>query len=151
MINYGCITVEIIEEHNPNWPQICDHYFKKTAEATDYLIGFKIVNKITKIGRASPQNSLETVAAKIENVGLDREIPKTYMYISLQNKDKKLLMMQYLYRSIKMEYQKNNNSLDNKPYQPPKFKTKNWVEINDDSRGKYNTNSQMKFKTQMVK
>ena len=36
-----------------------------------------------------------------------------------------------------MEYQKIINLLDNTPYQPPKFKTKNWVEINDESKGTY--------------
>ena len=42
--------------------------------------------------------------------------------------------------------------LDNKPNQPSKFAIKNWVEINDDSRGMYNTNSQIKqFKTSMLK
>ena len=40
---------------------------------------------------------------------------------------------------------------DNTPNQPSKFWTKNWVEINDDSRGTYNTNSQIKFKTMMLK
>ena len=35
--------------------------------------------------------------------------------------------------------------------QPPKFRTKNWAEINDDSRGMNNTNSQMKFKTSMLR
>ena len=41
--------------------------------------------------------------------------------------------------------------LDNTPNQPSKFRTKNWVEINDESRGTYNVNSQIKFKTTMVK
>ena len=36
---------------------------------------------------------------------------------------------------------------DNTPNKPNKFRTKNWVEINDDSLGTYNTNSQIKFKT----
>ena len=49
-----------------------------------------------------------------------------------------------------MEYQKTINLLDNTPNQPSKFRTKNWVEINDDSRGTYNTNSQIKFKTSIV-
>ena len=40
--------------------------------------------------------------------------------------------------------------LDNTPKQPTKFKTKTWLEINDDSRGTYNTNSQFKFKTLML-
>ena len=50
-----------------------------------------------------------------------------------------------------MEYQKMINLLDDIPNQPSKFRTKNWVEINDDSRGIYNTNSQIKFKSSMLK
>ena len=50
-----------------------------------------------------------------------------------------------------MEYQKITNLIDDAPSQPSKFKTKNWVEINDESRGKYNVNSQIKFKTTMLK
>ena len=46
-----------------------------------------------------------------------------------------------------MEYQKILNLLHNTPNQPTKLTTKNWVEINDDIRGTYNTNSQIKFKT----
>ena len=49
-----------------------------------------------------------------------------------------------------MEYQKIINLLDNKTNQPPKFRTKNWVEINDELRGTYNANSQIKFKTTMI-
>ena len=50
-----------------------------------------------------------------------------------------------------MEYQKITNLLDNASNQPSKFRTKNWVEINDKSRGGYNVNSQIKFKTTMLK
>ena len=50
-----------------------------------------------------------------------------------------------------MEYQKIINLLDNISKQPCKFRRKNWVEINDESRGAYNTNSQTKFKTTMLK
>ena len=50
-----------------------------------------------------------------------------------------------------MEYQKIVNLLYNQTTQPSKFRTKNWVEINDYSRGTYNTNSQIKFKTTMLK
>ena len=41
--------------------------------------------------------------------------------------------------------------LDNISNQPSKFRTINWVEINDESRGAYNTYSQIKFKTTMLK
>ena len=50
-----------------------------------------------------------------------------------------------------MEYQKLANLLDDASNQPSKFKTKIWVEINDESRGTYNVNSQIKFKTVMLK
>ena len=50
-----------------------------------------------------------------------------------------------------MEYQKLINLLDNTSNQPVKFRTKTWVEKNDQSRGTYNTNSQIKFKTAMLK
>ena len=50
-----------------------------------------------------------------------------------------------------MEYQKIINWLDNIQNQPSKFRTKNWIEINDESRGTYNANSEIKFKTAMLK
>ena len=50
-----------------------------------------------------------------------------------------------------MEYQKMINFLENTPNQPTKFRTKIWVEINDDTRGTNSTNSQMKFKTSMLR
>ena len=49
-----------------------------------------------------------------------------------------------------MKYQRILNLLDNASNQPSKFRTKNWVKINDDSRGTYNTNSQIKFKMTML-
>ena len=51
-----------------------------------------------------------------------------------------------------MEYQKIANFIDyNTLNQQSKFRTRNWVEINDESRGAYNVNSQIKFKTTMLK
>ena len=51
-----------------------------------------------------------------------------------------------------MEYQKIANLLDGKTSNKPcKFRTKNLVEINGESRGAYNVNSQIKFKTTMLK
>ena len=41
--------------------------------------------------------------------------------------------------------------IDDASNQPSKFRTKNWVEINDESSGKYNVNSQIKFKIPMLK
>ena len=50
-----------------------------------------------------------------------------------------------------MEYQKIANLIDVTSNEPSKFRTKNWVEINDESRGTYNVGSQIKFKTTMLK
>ena len=50
-----------------------------------------------------------------------------------------------------MAYQKMINFLENIPNKPPKCGTKNWVGIIDDARGTYSTNSQIKFKTAMLK
>ena len=52
--------------------------------------------------------------------------------IYLLEKDKKILII--------LIYKTN---------QPTIFRTKNWVEINDDARGMYNTDNQIKFKTSM--
>ena len=41
--------------------------------------------------------------------------------------------------------------LDNTPNQPSKFRTKHWVEIKEDAHEMYDTNSQIEFKTSMLK
>ena len=50
-----------------------------------------------------------------------------------------------------MEYQKVVNLLDDASNQPSKIITRNWVEINDKSRGTYNVNSLIKFKATTLK
>ena len=50
-----------------------------------------------------------------------------------------------------MEYQKIINLLDNTSNQQTIFRTKDCVEINDEARGTYNTKSQIKFETSMLK
>ena len=45
-----------------------------------------------------------------------------------------------------MEYQENINLIDNATNQPFKLRTRNWVEINYESKGKYD-NSNIRFKT----
>ena len=41
--------------------------------------------------------------------------------------------------------------IDDASNQPSKFRTKNWVEMRDESRGTYNVNSQIEFKTKLLK
>ena len=50
-----------------------------------------------------------------------------------------------------MEYQKIANLLDSASNKPSKFRTRNWVEINDDIRGAYSPNKQIRFKTSMLR
>ena len=49
-----------------------------------------------------------------------------------------------------MEYQKIANLLESTSDNLSKFRTRNWVEINDESRGNY-TNSDIRFKTTMLR
>ena len=50
-----------------------------------------------------------------------------------------------------MEYQKIANLLNHESSKPSKFRTKNWVEINNDIRGAYSPNKQIRFKTSMLR
>ena len=50
-----------------------------------------------------------------------------------------------------MEYRKIIYLLDNTQNQLSKFRTKNWIEVNDQSRGVYNTNIDIRFKATMSK
>ena len=49
-----------------------------------------------------------------------------------------------------MEYQKRIDLFDNTPNQLSKFRTKNWIEINDQSRGVHNVNKDIRFKTALL-
>ena len=50
-----------------------------------------------------------------------------------------------------MEYQKIRNLLDDITNEPSKFRSRNWVEINYESRGTYNASNQIIFKTSMIR
>ena len=50
-----------------------------------------------------------------------------------------------------MEYQKIIKLLGNTPNQLSKSRTKKWIEINDQPRGVYNTNRDIRFNTKMLK
>ena len=49
-----------------------------------------------------------------------------------------------------MEYPKIRNILDDTTNQPSKFRTKNWFEINDESRETYNVHNDIKCKNLMI-
>ena len=50
-----------------------------------------------------------------------------------------------------MEYQKIANLLNNESDKPSKFRTRNWVEINDESRGEYSSDKLIRFQTAMLR
>ena len=50
-----------------------------------------------------------------------------------------------------MEYQIITHLLGNIPDKVPKFITKKWIEVNDQSGETYNTNKQIKSKTSMLR
>ena len=50
-----------------------------------------------------------------------------------------------------MEYQKIANLLNDESNKPSKFRTRNWVEINDESRSEYSSNKLIRFKTAMLR
>ena len=51
---------------------------------------------------------------------------------------------------MKMEYQKIANLVESSSDNLSKFRTRNWVEIDDESRGNY-ANSDIRFKTTMLR
>ena len=63
-------------------------------------------------------------------------------------------LLKLIYRD-RIEYRKIINLLKNTTNRPSKFNHQNqpsiWVEVNDCARGSYNVNSQIKFKTTMLK
>ena len=50
-----------------------------------------------------------------------------------------------------MEYQKIANLLNDASNKPSKFRTGNWVEINEDVKSAYSPNKQIRFKTAMLR
>ena len=51
-----------------------------------------------------------------------------------------------------MKYQRIANFLDNNlSNQPSKFRTKKWIEINDESKKSYSAGSDIRFKTTMLR
>ena len=87
------------------------------------------------------QNNSETITNEH-----DIEIPKErYIYICPEERQK--IIDDLNYDIIIMEYKKIINFLGNASNQPSKVRTKNWVKINDESRGTYNKDKQIRFKT----
>ena len=115
--------------------------------STGDLIGNRIADKITKSPKLHHRRFQKQLQMKPKRLSIKKKNLKKDTYI--QKKDRMMIWDEY--NGLIMEYQKVINLIGNTPNQPCKFRTKNWVEINDDSRGTYSTNSQIKVKTSMLK
>ena len=73
------------------------------------------------------------------------------MYLQKIIGDLRLILQYNNGISKKQKKKQKKNKLDNTPDQTSKFGTNYWVEINDDARVTYNTNSQVEFKISMLK
>ena len=85
------------------------------------MICNKIAKGIKKLSKKLLQINSETITNEH-----DKETHNKDTY--LQKKERKLLMIK-----------------------PSKFKTKNWVEINDESKEAYDEDNQIRFKTRMLR
>ena len=68
----------------------------------------------------------------------------------LSKKDNKIIDKLKLVQQYNNGISKNRK-FDNETNQSSKFRTRNWIEINDESRGTYPVNKQIKFKTPMLR
>ena len=90
---------------------------QKTIEATGDFIGNKIADKVTSLGKTKSKEKEE-----------DKK--STYHQI----KDRKLLMAWDCFKHyVKIEYQKITNLLGTTLDEVPRFITKKWVEVHDQS------------------
>ena len=100
---------------------------QKPADAAGDLIGKKLADKITSISKTSSQ--------------------KCFKIIAFKNRRKRSKIV----NSRIVECQKIVNLLGNTLNQMSKFRAKSLIEINDQSRGEYNTNSNIRSKNTMMR
>ena len=124
---------------------------QETADVTTDLIGNKIAGKTIIVSTEfySKHSSTKLKSKESQN---ENEIEYIYIYIYIyQEKDNRLLMDKDQHNNIIMEYQKIIKLLGDAPGQLSKFRTKNWIETNNLSNGVNKTNSDIRFKTTMLK
>ena len=137
---------------------------QKAAEATGDSICNKIADKITSVSKKPGKELPINYEREEQNVEITTHKKR---YVSAEERQQiidelRLLSKNYwcwlnstcletliALKCIKMEYQ-ITNLLDNASNQPSKFRTINWVAINDESRRRYTDNS-IKFKTIMLR
>ena len=95
----------------------------------------------------------DSISATIKNIREDlNKLKRKFLRSKINKIRRDLYEIEYQYNNgIIMEYQNIEHLLNNASNQPSKFRTKNWVETIDESRGKYAANKQIKFKTSMLR
>ena len=111
---------------------------QKTAEATGNLIGNKIADKITALGKTKRK---------------EKEGERQESYIPPEKRQQIIDDSIFFWHHIKMEYQKITNLLDTTFDNLPRFFTKKWVEVHDQSgsaEDRYKPSKQ-RFKKSMLR
>ena len=112
---------------------------QKTAEATGDLIGNKIADKITSLGKTKSK---------------EKEDERQEIYIPPEKRQQIIDDLRLFWYHIKMEYHEITNLLGTTPDEVPRFITKKWIEVHDQSgsaEDRYKPSKQIRFKTSMLR
>ena len=113
---------------------------QKTADAISDLIGNKIADKITSVGKSKK----DTIEPQQNNAAYETNM-LTRIYIPPQRRQQIIDDLRLIWARIKMEYQTIINLLDITPDTMPRFNTKKWIKVHDHSGGTYNTSKKTRF------
>ena len=96
---------------------------QKTVEATRNLIGNEIADKITLLGKTKSK---------------EKEDERQEIYIQPEKIQRIIDDLRLFWYHIKMEFEKISNLLETTSDNVPRFITKNWIEVHDQSRSAEN-------------
>ena len=102
------------------------------------MIRNKIADKVTLLGQTKNKEKEE----------------RQEIYISLEKRQEIIDDLIFFLTSYKMEYQKIANVLGTAPNEMPRFVTKKWLEVHDqsgDANDRYKPNKSIRFKTSMLR
>ena len=111
----------------------------KTAEVTGYLIGKKIADKITSLGKTTSKG---------------KEDERQEIYIPAEKRQQIVDDLRLFWYYIKMEYEKIANLFGRTPNEVPTFITEKWIEVHDQSdnaEDRYKPSKQIRFKASMLR
>ena len=111
----------------------------KTAEVTGYLIGKKIADKITSLGKTTSKG---------------KEDERQEIYIPAEKRQQIVDDLRLFWYYIKMEYEKIANLFGRTHNEVPTFITEKWIEVHDQSdnaEDRYKPSKQIRFKASMLR